>query len=99
MKKVDKDPFSNGTEYSLWEERNCDRCWKSSHLKKGGDPDYSEYTQIKCAIQRDIFTRMYSDVPISQRTIDVCRMRDCPYRQEHRPKYEKYKNEPKLFEI
>lgn len=32
-------------------------------------------------------------------TIDVCLMRDCPYRQEHRPKYEKHKNEPKLFEI
>lgn len=95
MKKVDKDPFSNGTEHMRWEERNCNRCWKSSRLKD----NEKEYTKVKCAIQRDIFTRMYSNEPISQRTIDVCRMRDCPYRKENRPKYEKHKNEPKLFEI
>jgi len=94
MKKVDRDPFSNGTEHMRWEELNCDRCWKSSRLKD----NEKEYTKVKCAIQRDIFTRMYSNEPISQRTIDVCRMRDCPYRQEHRPKYEKHKNEPRLFE-
>ena len=95
MKKVDRDPFSNGTEHMRWEELNCNHCWKSSRLKD----NEKEYTKVKCAIQRDIFTRMYSNEPISQRTIDVCRMRDCPYRQEHRPKYEKHKrNEPRLFE-
>lgn len=100
MKKVDKDPFSNGTEYSIWEERNCDRCWKSSHIKNNSDPDYPDYTPITCAIQRDIFTRMVSDkTPISQRTIDICQKPDCPFRQERRPKYEKNKNLPKLFEI
>ena len=102
MKKVDKDPFSSGTEYDMWERRNCDRCWKSSHIKRGSDPDYPDYTPITCAIQRDIFTRMVSDKqPISQRTIDICRRADCPNRQEHRPrkKYEKHKNEPKLFDI
>lgn len=98
MAKVDKDPFSNGTEYMLWEERNCDRCYKSSHIKSKSDPDYPDYTPFICAIQRDIFTRMVTDkTPISQRTIDICQKADCPYRREVRPKYEKYKNEPKLF--
>lgn len=100
MKKVNRDPFSNGTEYMIWEARNCDRCWKSSRLKKEGDTaNEDEYTKIVCAIQRDIFTRMGCDEPISQRTIDICRMADCPLRQEKRPrrKYDRNKNEPKLF--
>ena len=102
LKKVDRDPFSSGSEYDWWESRNCDRCWKSSHIKKGSDPDFPDWTPLKCAIQRDIFTRMVTDKqPISQRTIDICRKPDCPFRQEQRPtkKYEKHKNEPKLFEI
>lgn len=101
MEKVNIDPFSNGTEHMAWEERNCDRCWKSSHIKKGSDPENPDFTPIICAIQRDIFTRMVTDKqPISQRTIDICRKANCPYRQEKKPtkKYEKYKNEPKLFE-
>ncbi|MBO7510652.1 MAG: hypothetical protein J6T35_05650 [Bacteroidales bacterium] len=82
----------------LWYDHNCDRCWKSSRLKKEGDTKYEdEYTKIICAIQRDIFTRMYSIEPISQRTIDACHKADCPYRQEKRKKYEKHKNYPKLF--
>ena len=101
MTKVNKDPFSNGTEHMRWEERNCDRCWKSSHPKRGTDEDNPEYTKIKCAIQRDIFSRMMCNEPIPQRSYDICQMLDCPNRQEHRPtkRYEKHKNEPKLFEI
>jgi len=97
MKLIDRDPFSNGTEYMRWEELNCDHCWKSSRLKD----NEKEYTKVKCAVQRDIFTRMMSNQPISQRTIDICSHADCPYRQEQRPtkRYEKHKNEPKLFEL
>ena len=100
MKKVNRDPFGSGTEHYIWANRNCDRCVKASKYKCetiAGE----EYTKGRCAIQRDIFTRMYSNEPISQRTIDVCSMSDCPYRQEHYPKKrksDKYKNEPKLFE-
>ena len=100
MKKVDRDPFSNGTEHMRFEESNCDKCWKSSHIKRGSDPDYPDWTPLKCAIQRDIFTRMVTDKqPISQRTIDICESGVCPFRQEKRnqKKYEKKKNEPKLF--
>ena len=102
MKKIDRDPFSSGSEHSWWESHNCDRCWKSSHIKRGSDPDFPDWTPIKCAIQRDIFDRMCDgSALISQRTYDICQKHDCPYRQEQRPnkKYEKYKHEPKLFEI
>ena len=85
MKMVNQDPFSNGTEYMIWEERNCDRCIKDSHMTK----DQMGYTKIKCSIQRDIITRMYSNEPIKQKTIDICNMRDCPSRKEHWPKRKK----------
>lgn len=97
MVKVNIDPFSNGTEYDIWNERNCERCVKASRYK-GESIAGDKYTKCRCAIQRDIFTRMYSNEPISQRTIDVCKMRDCPNRQEHYKKYAKHSKEPKLFE-
>ena len=36
MKKVNKDPFSNGDEHLRFEEKNCDGCIKSSRLKRRG---------------------------------------------------------------
>ena len=100
MKLVNQDPFSNGTEYMIWEEENCAKCVKASRLKKEGDSEeWDEYTKLRCAIQRDIFTRMVSNEPIAQRTIDICSKRYCPYRQEKHKRYEKNKGLPKLFEI
>lgn len=94
MKKVNQDPFSNGTEHMRFEEMNCDRCIKDSHLKK----DEIHYTKVVCAIQRDIFTRMYSNEPISQRTIDICRSFHCPYLKTEWPKRKKKsKQETSLF--
>lgn len=93
MKKVNKDPFSNGTEYMMFEERCCENCIKHSHLRREGDTKYEdEYTKIVCSIERDIFIRMGSDEPINQRTIDVCfdfieLGKYCPYMKTERKKY------------
>lgn len=98
MIKVNQDPFSNGTEHLRFEEMNCDKCIKNSHITDDG----LGYTKVRCAIQRDIFTRMYCNEPIAKRTIDICRSGHCPYLKENWPKRrktEKHKNEPKLFEI
>ena len=95
MKKVGKDPFSNGTEFMMWNERNCERCIKNSHLKK----DLTNYTKIRCAIQRDILTRMGSDEPIAQRTIDACEKSVCPHIKTEWPKRKKKVIQPTLFEI
>ena len=92
---IDQDPFSNGTEYMFWVSRNCEQCWKSSKYIEKED----RYTPIRCAVERDIFTRMITDkTPISQRSYDICQQSDCPYRQEKRKKYARGTAKlPKLF--
>lgn len=77
MKKTNQDPFSNGEEFRWWFARNCERCIKSP--KELG-------VIARCAIYRDIEKRFWSDEPIAQRTIDITRKSDCPYKREHYPK-------------
>lgn len=98
LKKVDKDPFSNGTEFADWDSHNCERCVKASRYR-GESVAGEEYTKGRCAIQRDIISRMMSNEPIAQRTIEACSHWDCPYRQEHHKKYPKRvdTNQPTLF--
>ncbi len=106
MKKIDKDPFSNGTEFVLFEDQCCDHCIKASRPKGDG----YEYTNAdehnmpnRCSIQRDIVLRMASDEPINERTIKVCYdfvMEDklCPYMVTHRKRKQKQiKNQLKLL--
>jgi len=94
-KLVNQDPFSNGTEHMMFEERCCENCVKHSHLRREGDTKYEdEYTKIVCSIERDIFIRMGSNEPINQRTVDVCydfvmHGKLCPYMKTERKKYQK----------
>lgn len=99
LKKVNKDPFSNGSEYESWESRNCAVCVKASRYKGETSLGIDDYTKGRCSIQRDIFSRMMSNEPIAQRTIEACSHWDCPYRQEHHKKYPKRvdTNQPTLF--
>lgn len=97
MAKVNQDPFSNGEEHRWWTARNCDKCIKSPKLIIS---DLVAYTKCRCAIYRDIEQRMWSDEPIAQRTIDICKKNDCPFRQEHyKPRKHKSKTAglPSLF--
>lgn len=103
MKKVNKDPFSNGTEHDMFEDLCCSKCVKHSHMKKEGDTIYEdEYTNVVCSIERDIFTRMWCDEPINQRTVDVCydfimHEKLCPYMKTERKRYpKKIKNQTEL---
>lgn len=92
MKKlIDKDPFSNGTEHLSFESNNCDLCIKSSEPRDGGKrfTNADKDNMPKCSIQRDIVTRMFSNDPIKQETIDICNnyvMHGmlCPYMQTQR---------------
>ena len=100
MKRVNKDPFSNGTEYMLFEEMCCNKCIKHSRYNEKTD----EYTKIVCSIERDILERMCNNEPINQRTIDVCNDfilhgKLCPFMKTERKKVDKTKNLPKLFEL
>lgn len=97
LKKVNQDPFSNGTEHAMFESANCSRCIKSSEPKDNG----LKYTNSdennmpnRCSIQRDIFTRMLCNEPIKQETIDVCMAFTfgrhlCPYMKTEWPKHKK----------
>ena len=94
MKKVDRDPFSNGTQYMMFDDANCGHCIKNSVWDEARD----RYTNAdednmpnRCSILRDIMNRMVSSKPIHQRTVDVCDNYTlhgvlCPYRKTERSK-------------
>ena len=98
-KKVNQDPFSNGSDHRAFVAFNCDRCIKSSQPRDGGDGlvkyiNEREDGMPRCSIQRDIMTRMFSNEPIKQETIDVCMAfifgrHLCPYRKTEYPKRKK----------
>lgn len=106
MKKVNKDPFSNGTEHMMFEDLCCNKCIKASQPRDGG----TRYTNAdkhnmpnKCSIQRDIVTRMACDEPINEQTVTICNDftlhgKLCPYMKTERKKYQKkIKNQAELF--
>ena len=104
MKKVNQDPFSNGSELGWFECQCCCRCVKYSYWNETLDRfvNADDKNQPKCAIQRDIVTRMSCNEPINQKTIDICQ--DfilhgtlCPYMKTERKKYtKKVKNQTAL---
>lgn len=104
MKKVNKDPFSNGTEFMMFEERCCNKCIKASQMRENGTfTNADEYNlPNKCSIQRDIMVRMICDNLINERTIQICHdfiMKGtlCPFMQTKHKKYtKKIKNQTTL---
>ena len=94
MRKVNKDPFSKGTEFMMFEDACCNKCIKASQPRDGGD-GLVYYTNErddglpKCSIQRDNVIRMFTNKPINERTIQICHdfiMKGtlCPYRKTYR---------------
>ena len=91
-KLVDEDPFSNGTDYMLFEAHNCDRCYKSSEPRDKG-MRYTNSTKDnmpRCSIQRDIVMRIFCDEPIKRHTVEICADFTlhgtlCPYLKTERP--------------
>ena len=103
MKKIDKDPFSNGTEHSRFETYNCEGCIRHSYLKADGTYANSDKNRMpRCSIQRDIYIRMMSNEPIKYLTIHICNNYTehgviCPFRATERKKYQrKLKNQLSL---
>ena len=104
LKKVNRDPFSNGSEHLMFECKCCDNCikyswWDEKHNKY---VNADEKNQPKCSIQRDIVMRAVCNEPIKQETIDICREFVlhgvlCPYMKTKRKKYaKKVKNQTTL---
>ena len=86
--------FSSGTEAALWIERNCDRCYKSSRIKKNND-----YTKSRCRIFDEIFIQWmgYGNELVSQRTYDTTQRLYCPYRKSNWPKKKKILKDKSLI--
>ena len=107
MKKVNKDPFSNGTEDMMFEERCRNKCIKASQPRDRG----TRYTNAdkhnmpnKCSIQRDIVTRMACDEPINERTVTICNDftmhgKLCPFMKTERKKYIKKDKQQTSLEL
>lgn len=96
MKRIDQDPFSNGTEHMMFEEVCCNHCVKASKIKKDGTYTNCDKDNIpnRCGIERDIVLRMFCDHPITQLTLTVCtnfvlKGIKCPYMATHWPKRKK----------
>ena len=96
MEKVNRDPFSNGTEHMMFEEACCDNCIKASRLREDGtyaNCDKANFPN-RCSIERDIVLRMMCDEPISKLTLEVCdnfisKGIKCPYMKTEWPKHKK----------
>jgi hypothetical protein len=101
-------PFPNGTSFMLWNERNCDRCWKSKVNESTG--------KSRCAIEYAIAVGSVSDgtfLADGTRTIANAKRlsdrlgwdgksyleNDCPERQEKQParKKKQQQNQPELI--
>lgn len=73
MKMINRDPFSNGTEFMLFTVYNCDGCAMDSEY----DEETDSYTNADdgnmplCPFQRDFIIRMFSDEPISEESLKV----------------------------
>jgi hypothetical protein len=87
--------FSNGTEFMVWQTRNCERCVKAVwyNEKKGMQPKY------RCKIQNEIELAAVTDGTGSKRAANATHKAVCPYLKTQRTPKRKKDVEPKLFEL
>ena len=67
--------FSNGTEFGMWQERNCERCVKAVFYNEKTDT----YPKYRCAVQRNIEQAAIGDGRSDKRTYLACHLPECPY--------------------
>ncbi len=88
--------FSNGTEFMLWQSRNCDQCVKAVFVR----PDTWKFPNYRCAVQKHIEEAAISDGTGNKRDYEATRY-DCPYKQAERKTYrkKKYEKNPNQLEL
>ena len=94
MKTTIEPMFSNGTEFTSWTFRNCDRCLKQSHYNEKNDT----YSAFRCTIDRDISMQAAGFTEVNVKSYETAHLKDCPYIQTERksPKKTKYKKPIKI---
>lgn len=87
--------FSNGTEFMMWQSRNCERCVKAVWYNE----KTNTFPQYRCAIQREIDLAAATDGCGSLRTYNAIRGEHdyCPHLQTERKPRARKDNDPKLF--
>ena len=72
--------FSNGTEFMVWQSRNCEKCVKAVFYDEKKD----KYPKYRCAIQKHIEEAAITDGRGNKRDYEVTHSYDCPYKQTER---------------
>lgn len=85
MKTTVSPCFSNGTEFMMWQDRNCCNCVKAVWYNEKKD----HYPQYRCSIQRDIEGQAAGLYEINQKSYDVTRNAICPNLSTQRKVYKK----------
>ena len=87
--------FSNGTEFMLWQSRNCDRCVKAVHVS----PDTWKLPKYRCAIQNHIELAAVTDGMGNKRDYEATHSYTCPHLQTERKAYKKKFNNHLNFDF
>lgn len=84
--------FSNGTEFMLWQGRNCEQCVKAVFYNEKKD----FYPKYRCAIQRDIEEACIGDGTGRQRVWEATHAGFCPYLKTERTARKRKSNDKSL---
>ena len=83
MEKDKKYPlFSNGTEFMMWQSRNCERCVKAVFYDEKKD----KYPKYRCAIQEHIEEAAITDGCGNKRDYEATHSYVCPHIKTERTK-------------
>ena len=72
--------FSNGTEFMVWQSRNCEKCVKAVFYDEKKD----KYPKYRCAVQKHIEEAAVTDGCGNKRDYEATNSYDCPYKQTER---------------
>ena len=89
--------FSNGTEFMLWQARNCEKCVKAVWFNE----EKRFLPKYRCMVQKHIEEAAVTDGMGSKRDYDATHSYWCPYKSNERKRYPKKvkenKNQVELF--
>ena len=89
--------FSNGTEFMLWQARNCEKCVKAVWFNE----EKRFLPKYRCMVQKHIEEAAVTDGMGSKRDYDATHSYWCPYKSTERKRYpkkvEENKNQVELF--
>lgn len=83
--------FSNGTEFMLWQSRNCEHCVKAVFYNEKKD----FYPKYRCAIQRDIEEAAITNGCGTKRVYNATHLRYCPSKITEQKAYTRKQKEDK----